>query len=327
MSGIERPTLSVVIPIFNEEGVLPELYDRVTKIGETLSHPFEVIFVNDGSTDRSRDILSDLCRQDNRIRLIQLSRNFGHQVAITAGLDHATGEAVVVMDGDLQDPPEIIPRLVEKWQEGYEVVYAVREVRKGETAFKKLTAALFYRLIRAFTRFDIPKDTGDFRLMSRRAVAEFRSLRERARFVRGLVSWLGFRQTGIGFEREPRRAGETKYPFRKMFRFAMDAVTSFSHVPLHMATYFGFAVSALCFAYIVYAILLKLLTDAPILGWASLIVAILFMGGIQLITLGIIGEYIGRIYEEVKARPLYIVEELTGFRQPTDTDARSHGAR
>ncbi len=318
MSTAIRPTLSIVIPVYNEEGVLPELYDRLTKVGEALGHTFELIFVNDGSKDRSREILSHVCSQDDRVKVIQFSRNFGHQIAITAGLDHASGDAVVVIDGDLQDPPEVIPSLVKKWQEGYEVVYAIRESREGEGPFKKLTAAIFYRLLGSFTRIEIPKDTGDFRLMSRRAVSELRALKERARFVRGLVSWIGFRQTGITFARDRRLAGETKYPFRKMLRFALDAITSFSHVPLQMATYLGFVISIFCFGYIVYTILLKLLTDAPVLGWASLVVAMLFLGGIQLITLGIIGEYIGRIYEEVKARPLYIIEELTGFRHGSE---------
>lgn len=318
MSTAIRPTLSIVIPVYNEEGILPELYDRLTKVGEALGYTFELIFVNDGSKDRSREILSHVCSQDDRVKVIQFSRNFGHQIAITAGLDHASGDAVVVIDGDLQDPPEVIPRLVKKWQEGYEVVYAIRESREGDGLFKKLTAAIFYRLLGSFTRIEIPKDTGDFRLMSRRAVSEFRALKEKARFVRGLVSWIGFRQTGIAFARDRRLAGETKYPLRKMLRFALDAITSFSQVPLQMATYLGFVISIVCFGYIVYAILLKLLTDAPILGWASLIVAMLFLGGIQLITLGMIGEYVGRIYEEVKARPLYIIEELTGFRHGSE---------
>lgn len=318
MSTAIRPTLSIVIPVYNEEGILPELYDRLTKVGETLGQTYELIFVNDGSKDRSREILSDVCSQDDRVKTIHFSRNFGHQIAITAGLDHASGDAVVVIDGDLQDPPEVIPQLVKKWQEGYEVVYATRESREGDGLFKKLTAAIFYRLLGSFTRIEIPKDTGDFRLMSRRAVLELRTLKEKARFVRGLVSWIGFRQTGITFARDRRLAGETKYPFRKMLRFALDAMTSFSQVPLQMATYLGFIISIVCFGYIVYAILLKLLTDAPVLGWASLVVAMLFLGGIQLITLGIIGEYVGRIYEEVKARPLYIIEELTGFRHGSE---------
>ncbi len=309
---------SIVIPVYNEAEVLPTLYHRLTQVMEGLGEPYEVIFVNDGSTDTSPLLLRELRTKDERVKFVSFSRNFGHQIAITAGLDHSSGQAVVVMDADLQDPPEVIPRLIEKWREGFDVVFAVRERRKGESLFKRMTATLFYRLLRQLTTTEIPVDTGDFRLMSRRAVEALKAIRERNRFVRGLVGWIGFRQTAVTFVRDPRHAGETKYPLRRMVRFALDGITSFSFVPLQLATYLGFAVSFISFIYIVYAVGLKLLTNRLVPGWASIVIAVLFIGGVQLITLGIIGEYIGRIYEEVKQRPLYIVDEAAGFERTTN---------
>jgi len=309
---------SIVIPVYNEAEVLPTLYRRLTQVMEGLGEPYEVIFVNDGSSDASPMLLRELRAKDERVKFVGFSRNFGHQIAITAGLDHSSGQAVVVMDADLQDPPEVIPRLIEKWREGYDVVFAVRERRRGEGLFKRMTAALFYRLLRQLTSTEIPLDVGDFRLMSRRAVEALKAIRERNRFVRGLVSWIGFRQTSVTFVRDLRHAGETKYPLRKMVRLALDGITSFSFVPLQLATYLGFAVSFISFIYIVYAVGLKLLTNRLVPGWASIVVAVLFIGGVQLITLGIIGEYIGRIYEEVKQRPLYVVDEAAGFEKTAD---------
>jgi dolichol-phosphate mannosyltransferase len=258
--------------------------------------------------------LERLAASDPRVRCIDFSRNFGHQVAITAGTDMARGDAVVVIDADLQDPPELIPRMVEKWREGYEVVFAVREKRKGESFFKLFTAAAFYRIIKRITNVDIPVDTGDFRLMDRKVVAALRILREKNRFVRGLVSWVGFRQVGIRYVREERFAGETKYPLKKMLKFAFDGITGFSYLPLQLATYLGFAVSNVAFLAICWVLLQKLVLHGHVEpGWSSLMVTILFLGGVQLLTIGLIGEYLGRIYDEVKARPLYLVRRTLGF--------------
>ena len=308
-----KPILSVVLPIFNEEEVIPELYRRLTDVLEGLGEPYEIVFINDGSSDQSFQLLSHLAAQDRRVKVVNFARNFGHQIAITAGLDHSRGQAVVVMDADLQDPPEALPALITKWREGYDVVYAVRAERQGEGVVKRGTASLFYRVLRFLTKVDIPADTGDFRLMSRRAVDALGRLREHHRFVRGLSSWIGFRQTAVPFVREARYAGETKYPLKKMVKFAFDGITSFSFAPLQLATYMGFGAAAVGFCYILYAIALKVLTDRLVAGWTSLVVAVLFVGGVQLITLGIVGEYIGRIYDEVKRRPLYIVADTVGF--------------
>ena len=318
---MERPCLSVIIPIFNEEQVLEALYQRLTGIAAELDVTYEFVFVNDGSRDRSLGLLKSLASRDPHVRILDFSRNFGHQVAITAGMDYAQGEAVVVIDADLQDPPELIARMLEKWREGFDVVYAVREKREGDTLFKRATAALFYRLLKRITNVDIPLDTGDFRLMSRRAIEAMKLFRERNRFVRGLVSWIGFRQTGVHFVRAERYAGETKYPLKKMLRFAVDGIVSFSFIPLQLATIFGFIASAMSFAGILWVIYLRLFTEATITGWASLMVIMLFLGGVQLLTLGIVGEYIGRIYDEVKRRPLYLVQEALGFGQREQREA------
>jgi len=304
---------SIVIPVYNEAEVLPSLYDRLTRVMEGLVEPYEIIFVNDGSQDDSTPLLRDFQAKDGRVKFLNFSRNFGHQIAITAGLDYSSGQAAVVMDADLQDPPEVIPRLIDQWRKGYDVVFAVRAKRQGEGLFKRATAAIFYRLFRRMTATEIPLDAGDFRLMSRRAVDTLQSIRERNRFIRGLAGWIGFRQTSVTFVRDVRQAGETKYPLKKMLRFALNGLLSFSLVPLQLASYLGFLISSIGFFYIAYAIGLKLFTDRVVLGWTSVMVAVLFLGGVQLISLGIIGEYIGRIYEEVKQRPLYIVDEAKGF--------------
>jgi dolichol-phosphate mannosyltransferase len=306
---------SIVIPVYNEAEVLPALYDRLTRVLEGLVEPSEIIFVNDGSQDNSTLLLRDFQARDKRVKFLSFSRNFGHQIAITAGLDYSSGQAAVVMDADLQDPPEVIPQLIEQWRKGYDVVFAVRAKRQGEGLFKRATAAIFYRLFRHITATEIPLDAGDFRLMSRRAVVALQSIRERNRFIRGLAGWIGFRQTSVTFVRDMRQAGETKYPLKKMLRFAFNGLMSFSLVPLQLASYLGFLISSIGFFYIVYAIGLKLFTDRVVLGWTSVMVAVLFLGGVQLISLGIIGEYIGRIYEEVKQRPLYVVDEAKGFEQ------------
>lgn len=306
--------LSVVVPVFNEEENLPELYRRLTAVLGTAASSWEILFVDDGSRDRSWEIIRALAENDPHVRGLRFSRNFGHQMAFAAGLDHARGQAVVIMDADLQDPPELIPQLLAKHREGYEVVYAVRTARHGETFFKRLTAKLFYRLLARITSVQIPLDTGDFRLMGRRAVEAFRRLPERHRFTRGLVAWLGFPQTGVPYERAPRHAGTTKYPLRKMLRLALDAITSFSHVPLQLATWLGFIVSGFAFFYILVVIALKF-AGISWPGYTSIMAAILFLGGVQLVMVGLLGEYVGRIYDEVKHRPLYLVAEEAGFRE------------
>lgn len=303
--------LSVAVPVFNEQENIPELYRRLVAALDGCVASFEIVFVDDGSQDATWALVQQLAARDGRVRGLRFSRNFGHQMAFAAGLDHARGEAVVIMDADLQDPPEVIPELVARWREGYDVVYGQRRRRDGESAFKLWTAKVFYRLLRRITPVDIPLDTGDFRLMDRRAVEAFRRLGERHRFTRGLVAWLGFRQTGVLYDRAARHAGDTKYPLRKMMRFAVDAITSFSHVPLQLATWMGFAVSALAFAYIVVVLALKVVGISwP--GYTSLMAAILFLGGVQLVMIGLLGEYLGRVYDEVKHRPLYVVQEEAG---------------
>ncbi len=304
---------SVIIPVFNEEAILGELHRRLTAVMSSLGEAYELLFINDGSRDGSLAGMRALAGIDPQVRVLDFARNFGHQIAITAGMDHARGQAVVIIDADLQDPPEVIPELVARWRDGYQVVYAVRAKREGETFFKRATASLFYRLIRRITNVDIPVDTGDFRLMDRQVVDALGTIREKHRFVRGLVSWVGFRQIGVPYVRHERLAGETKYPLKKMLKFAFDGITSFSFLPLQMATYLGFAVSGVSFLVICWVLFQKLSGRQPLEpGWASVMTAVLFLGGVQLITIGLIGEYVGRIYDEVKERPLYILKEEIG---------------
>ena len=309
------PTLSVVVPLYNEEGNVAPLLDRIGEIVQRLpQHPsYEIVLVNDGSSDSTLIRIREEMQRRPNIVLVNLSRNFGHQLAATAGLDVAQGQAVVLMDGDLQDPPELIEQFLDRWRRGYDVVYAIRRTRKGESAFKIFTARLFYRLIRRLTNVSIPVDTGDFRLMSRRVVDTLRRSRERNRFLRGMVSWAGFNQTGVEYDRDERLSGETKYPLRKMLKFAADAVTSFSDVPLRLASYLGFTVSTAAFIYALVIIFFKAIrlgTPEYARGWASTMVVILFLGGVQLIGIGILGEYLGRIYDEVKGRPLYLIADI-----------------
>ncbi|MFB0527749.1 MAG: glycosyltransferase family 2 protein [bacterium] len=301
---------SVVVPVYNEKEVLSELYKRMTSVMDKLGEPYEIVFVNDGSNDGSLELMKTLYSQDSRVKIINFSRNFGHQIAITAGLDYASGEAVITIDADLQDPPEVIPSLIDKWKEGFDVAYGIREKRAGESFFKLSTASVFYRFLGKITDTNIPADTGDFRLMSRKVVDSLKNIRERNRFVRGLVSWVGYRQIGVNYKREKRFAGRTKYPLRKMLKFAIDGISSFSFLPLRIASYGGFVISGLGLIYAVYAIFIKLFTTKAVPGWASLMVAILFLGGVQLIAIGIIGEYIARIGQETKQRPLYIIKEI-----------------
>ncbi|HMX62228.1 MAG TPA: glycosyltransferase family 2 protein [Candidatus Sumerlaeota bacterium] len=305
----ERPFLSVVIPCYNEEESLPHLYARLTKVLQKATDRYEIVFSNDGSRDQTLMVIRDLVSKDPHVRGVDLSRNFGHQVCLTAGLDAARGEAIVMMDADLQDPPELIPRLVAKWRLGADVVYAVRKKRHGEGAFKRATAAIFYRVLRYFTRISIPVDTGDFRLIDRRALDAVLAIRESNRFLRGLFTWVGFRQEPVYYVRQRRHAGETKYPLTKMMRFAMDGITSFSSVPLRFAMWVGLASSALAFLYGLRVIYTGLF-GGGVPGWASTTVSVLFFGGVQLFTIGLLGEYIGRIFDEVKRRPLYLVREV-----------------
>lgn len=307
--------ISVVVPVYNEEAVLSAFYARIKPVMEGLGEPYEIVFVNDGSKDGTLSILKSLHKSDGTVKYINFSRNFGHQLAVTAGLDYASGQAIIVIDSDLQDPPEFLPELIRKWREGYDVVHAVREKRAGESLIKKFTAWGFYRLLRAVTNTEVQVDAGDFRLMSRRAVQSLQSMRERDRFIRGMASWIGFSQTTATFVRESRFAGETKYPFSKMVKFAFAGITSFSVVPLRASMYMGMLVSLGAFIYIAYALVLKYFTDQALPGWTSTVIAISLMGGVQLVTIGVLGEYVGRIYDEVKARPLYLVEDAVGFKK------------
>ncbi len=315
MGDVRGVMYSIVVPVYNEEKVLKEFYNRTTAVLSSLKERYEIIFINDGSVDNSLTILRELHAEDLSVKVINFSRNFGHQMAITAGMDYAAGNAVIIMDSDLQDPPEVMAKLVERWKEGYDVVYAVREARKGETLFKKLTATLFYRLIVKITNVSMQADVGDFRLMDKKVIDVFRTVRERHRFIRGLVSWVGFKQTGITYIRNERFAGETKYPFRKMLKFAIDGITSFSFLPLQLAMYAGVIISLMSFASGIYILCLRIITGRFIPGIAGILVSVLFLGGIQLLFLGLIGEYIGRMYDEIKQRPLYIVQEFLGFNQ------------
>jgi len=288
---------------------------------ETLGEPWELVYVDDGSTDGSTDLILDIARQDPCVRPVIFARNFGHQIAVTAGLDYARGQAIVIMDSDLQDPPEVIPDLIAKWREGYEVVFAQRSEREGESWFKLLTASLFYRLIYRITDVDIPLDTGDFRLLDRKVVNVLNQMRERHRFLRGMSVWVGFRQTGVKYKRAARLAGTTKYPLKKMVKFASDAITGFSYFPLQLATYMGFISAGISILVIPIVIIMRLAGSQAFFGQASTLIAVLFLGGVQLISLGILGEYIGRLYDEAKGRPMYIVRE-----GPDDLDANNEQA-
>jgi dolichol-phosphate mannosyltransferase len=318
-----RPTLSLVLPIYNEEAVIPELERRLRDFLATLGVSWEVVLVNDGSKDRSLELLQAMVKAEPRFRLLSFSRNFGHQSAITAGVDHARGDSVVVMDADLQDPPEIVAEMLERWREGYDVVYAVRRARQKETFYKRATAALFYRLLRAVVGVPIPVDAGDFRLMSRRVVLTLRALREASRFVRGMVAWVGFKQIAVYYERQGRFAGETHYPTRKMIRFALDGITSFSIVPLRVATMLGVLSGGVGLLVASWAVIVHLFKITAVPGWATIMMAVSLAASAQLLMMGILGEYVGRIYEEVKRRPLYIIEErMDAFaEEPNDSDS------
>lgn len=300
--------ISVVIPIYNEEKIIPELYERLTNTVSNLTNSYELIFLNDGSRDHSLLELIRLSEEDSNVFFINFSRNFGHQIAVSAGLDYCRGKAVVIIDGDLQDPPEIIADLYAKYEEGFDVVYAKRLKRQGESFFKKITAKLFYRILKKMTTVNIPLDTGDFRIIDRKVVDYLRLMPEQNKFLRGQIAWLGFKQTSVLYNRDSRKSGKTGYSIAKMFRFAMDGITGFSDTPLTFVTRLGFIMSFVSFLVILYAIYSHYILHITITGWTSLIITILFIGGIQLISVGIIGEYISRINKNILKRPLYIIE-------------------
>ncbi len=321
--AVRLPLISVVIPCFNEEEVISETVRRLRKLCDDLTDfRTELIFVDDGSRDRTRALLRQAAADDPRIRLVAFARNFGHQIAVTAGLDTAQGDAIVLIDADLQDPPELIPEMLKKWQEGYDVVYGTRTERPGESAFKLATARAFYRILNRLSDVPIPLDTGDFRLVSKVVANQLRAMPERDRFVRGMVSWVGFKQIPLPYARAERFAGSTKYPLKKMLRFATDGILSFSTKPLQISIGLGMFCAILAIIGILYSLYLRMFTSHWVEGWTALMITILFLGGVQLISIGILGEYVGRIYNESKQRPLYIVEEYLGF--PTDGDPKTN---
>ena len=302
--------ISIVVPMYYEEKVADECYKRLKKVMNDNNINYEFIFVNDGSKDKTFEILNKIAEEDNNTKIISFSRNFGHQIAVTAGVDKAKGDAVVVIDADLQDPPELIPKMIDLWNEGYKVVYAKRKKRKGESFFKLFTAGMFYRILDKMTDIDIPLDTGDFRLMDRDVVNVLKTMKENNRFVRGMVSWVGFKQTPIEYERDERFAGETKYPLKKMLKFASDGIISFSAKPLKLMGSLGVFCVSVSLIIFLYALIRKLTNDVNVVsGWASIMTAVTFLGGVQLLSISVLGEYIGRIYDESKGRPLYVIEK------------------
>jgi polyisoprenyl-phosphate glycosyltransferase len=318
---LELVKYSIVIPIFNEEDSFPALVRRLREVLDQLDGPAEVVLVDDGSRDGSYELMAAVNREDPRFKVLQLSRNFGHQIAITAGLDMASGQAVIVMDADLQDPPEVILQMAARWQEGYEVVYAVRERREGETVFKRKTATLFYGLQRRLADIDQPMEVGDFRLVDRKALNAFLQMRERNRYVRGMFSWVGFRQTAVPYVREQRQAGESKYPLRKMIRLAVDGFVGFSTAPLRYVLTLGLVMAVASVLYGITAIAIKLAGLHVVPGYASLLATITFLSGVQLTVIGMVGQYVARIYDEVRARPLYLVRDARGFAPESRADA------
>ncbi len=317
---MQEKLLSIVVPVYNEQEVIDETFRRLSEVFKNYFMRVEYIFINDGSKDNTYFKLGQIAENNPEVRIINFARNFGHQIAITAGMDYAKGDAVVIIDADLQDPPEVIKQMVEKWQEGYEVVYGKRLQREGETFFKKFTAKMFYRFLDSMTDVKLPVDVGDFRLIDRKVCDAMKCLPERSRYVRGLVSWVGFKQTSVEYKREKRFAGETKYPLKKMIKLAGDGIFSFSYKPLKLATFVGMVISALSFVYLIIVLIQRFVKNDVASGWASSMAVSLFFNGVMLIVLGIMGEYVGRIYEEVKARPLYIVGELIGFDEKNNDD-------
>lgn len=301
--------LSIVIPIYNEFSILPELHRRLSAAAQEITTDYELIFVNDGSQDDSLVGLKELAKADEKTCFISFSRNFGHQIAVSAGLDNAKGNAIVIIDGDLQDPPELIPALYKKYKEGYEVVYAKRKSRQGESFFKKITAKMFYRILAKITSINIPLDTGDYRLIDKIVADNLKKMPERHKFLRGQIAWIGFQQTFVEFERDERKYGKTGYTLKKMMQFALDGITAFSDVPLRFVTWAGFTVSFIAFLIIIYALISKFIWNEVVTGWTSMIISVMFIGGVQLVAIGIIGEYLSRINTDVKNRPLYIIQE------------------
>lgn len=323
MSSQNHYLLSIVIPVYDEQEVLPEFHRRTAEVCSSLPLQVEFIYINDGSKDNTLSVLNELYESDERVSIVDLSRNFGKEIALTAGLHKANGDAVIVIDADLQDPPELIPKMISEWHHGYDVVYAKRSQRSGETAIKKITAHLFYRLMRLFSQVKIPEDTGDYRLLSRRAVDAMNTLGEYHRFMKGLFTWIGYKQKGILYERDPRSAGNTKWNYWRLWNFAIDGITSFTSAPLKFASYIGLIIAMGAFFYGAYIFIDTLIYGNPVPGYPSLIVIILFLGGIQLIFIGILGEYIGRIFNETKHRPLYFLNEYRPSRtskKSTDTE-------
>ena len=308
------PSISVVVPCFNEQDGIAECHGRISEVLRVLNISYEIVYVDDGSRDATLSSLARIHAADPHVTVIELSRNFGHQPAVTAGLEAATGQAVVIMDADLQDPPELIPAMLDKWAEGYEVIYGVRESRERESGLKRWTAKAFYRLINLLSEVQIPPDAGDFRLLDRKAVEAMKSMPERHRFLRGMCSWVGFRQCGIKYARAPRFAGSTKYPVRKMLNLALDAIASFSTLPLRLLAGLGLASAVLALAGIIYALVVRLFTHSWVAGWAISFIVLLFLGGLQMMSIGILGEYVGRIYSETKQRPLYIARSVLARR-------------
>ncbi len=319
-----KKLLSIVVPVYNEQEVIDETFRRLSATFKDYCMDIEYIFINDGSRDNTYFKLREIASSNKEVRVINFARNFGHQIAITAGMDYAKGDAIVIIDADLQDPPEVILEMVDKWVEGYQVVYGKRLQREGETFFKKLTAKVFYRFLDSMTDVKLPVDVGDFRLIDRKVCDAMKCLPERSRYVRGLVSWVGFKQTSVEYHREKRFAGETKYPFKKMLKLAGDGIFSFSYKPLKLATFMGMLVSALSFIYLIIVLVQRIVKNDVASGWASSMAVSLFLNGVMLIVIGIMGEYVGRIYEEVKARPLYVVGELMGFDEIMGEDARNN---
>ncbi|HEX4154158.1 MAG TPA: glycosyltransferase family 2 protein [Acidobacteriaceae bacterium] len=311
------PTLSIVVPCYNEQETIRACHDRLTQVLRALNEPYEIVYVDDGSRDSTAQILHQIHTEDPHAVLVQLSRNFGHQPAVTAGLTAALGQAVVIIDADLQDPPELIPEIVALWRSGYKVVYGIRQSRAGETPFKLWTARAFYRIINSLSDVEIPVDTGDFRLIDRTVVDIFLAMPERHRLLRGMWSWIGFPQVGLPYQRSARFAGQTKYPLRKMLGLALDGIVSFSVVPLRFVTVLGFLSAGVAFIGIVYTLIIRLLTHSWVRGWAISFVGMLFMAGVQMLCLGILGEYIGRIYTESKQRPLFVQHQIR--RRPSDS--------
>lgn len=309
----KKGLISIVAPAYNEETNIESFYKRIDEIFKTIEYDYEIIFVNDGSVDNTANVIKPLNVKDNRVKLVNLSRNFGKEIALSAGIDYINGDAAVIIDVDLQDPPEIIPEFIEKYEQGYDVVYATRTKREGETFVKRATAHVFYRIMRRMSKIDIPKDTGDFRLISKKVVLALRELKEQQRFMKGMFSWVGFKSIGISYVREPRLSGKTTFNYWKLWNFAIEGITSFSFAPLQVATYLGFAIAGFTALYAIFLFIRTLFYGNNVPGYPSIMVTMLFLGGVQLITLGIIGEYVGRIYNESKRRPLYFVQDTVGF--------------